>query len=204
MLFVVSGPSGCGKSTLVRRVIDEMKNVSFSVSHTTRPKRPTEAEGRDYYFIKDNEFRSMVRNDRMLEWAEVHGHLYGTSRREAAKESSRGGDVLLDIDVQGAAQVREKADKAYFIFILPPRFQELKKRLQRRGEDDEKTIRSRLETARQEIRHYMEFDYIIVNDDLDKAVGECRSIITAAGCLRSVRQQEIQPVLASFEAGRSD
>lgn len=197
MLFVVSGPSGCGKSTLVRRVIQEMDDVHFSVSHTTRKKRPTEEEGRDYYFIDGHKFQDMVRNGRMLEWAEVHGHFYGTSRGEVKKKSASG-DVLLDIDVQGAAQVRERAKKTQFIFILPPRFQELKKRLEQRGEDDEETIARRLKTAQKEIRHYSDFDYIVINDKLEQAVFECKAVITAARCRMPVRQKEILPVLASF------
>lgn len=197
MLFVVSGPSGCGKSTLVGRVINEMENIQFSVSHTTRKKRPTETEGRDYYYIGENEFQEMIRNERLLEWAKVHGSFYGTSRREIKKKTLEG-DVLLDIDVQGAAQIREKTKKAHFIFILPPRFQELKKRLEQRGEDDEKTILRRLKAAQEEIQHYLDFDYIVVNEDLEQAVCECKAVIEAARCRMEVRQNEILPILASF------
>jgi len=174
-----------------------MEDVRFSVSHTTRKKRPTEEEGRDYYFIEKPEFQDMIRNQRWLEWAEVHGHFYGTSRREVEKKSLSG-DVLLDIDVQGAAQIRTKTKKATFIFILPPRFQELKKRLEKRGEDDEKTIQRRMKTAQKEIRCYTDFDYIVINDDLDQAVWECKSVIAAARCRLPVRQKEILPILESF------
>lgn len=197
MLFVVSGPSGCGKTTLAGRTVTDLEKIEFSVSHTTRPKRTGEKEGRDYYFTGEQEFREMIREGRMLEWAEVHGHLYGTSRREIKIKSSQG-DVLLDIDIQGAAQVRKKVREACFVFILPPHYRELKRRLEQRGSDDPDSIRRRLETAREEIGRYSDFDYIVVNDDLEKASVELNAVITAARCRLPVRQKEITPILASF------
>ena len=174
-----------------------MDNVEFSVSHTTRPKRPMEKEGRDYYFTGREEFAGLVEKDELLEWAEVHGHLYGTSRREISKKSSSG-DVLLDIDVQGASQVRQKITNAVFVFILPPRYRELKKRLEQRGEDDPNIIQRRLETARKEIQSYTDFDYIIINDDLDQAAEKLKSIVAAARCRIDERRKQIGPVLKSF------
>jgi guanylate kinase len=197
MLYVITGPSGCGKSTLVRGVLEELKNVEFSVSFTTRKKRGTEKEGRDYYFISEKEFKNMIQEDKLVEWAVVHSHYYGTSKREVEKKGM-GRDLLLDIDVQGAEQIKEKYKKAVFVFILPPEFLELKRRLDRRGQENAESIRRRLEVARREIRHYYQFDYIIVNDELDKATEELKSIILTQRCRTDIRKKQIMPILRSF------
>jgi guanylate kinase len=133
MLFVISGPSGCGKSSLVHQTRSEIKNLQFSVSYTTRKKRDSEKDGKDYYFVSKHDFRKMIKEDKMVEWAMVHGKMYGTSRREIERKSSQG-DLLLDIDVQGAQQLKDRFRKAVFIFVLPPSYKELKKRLEKRGE----------------------------------------------------------------------
>lgn len=200
MLYVVSGPSGCGKSTLVRMVMRQVSGLEFSVSHTTRKKRETEREGEDYYFVSKEEFQKMVERDLFIEWAVVHGHLYGTSRREIERKSIQQ-NLLLDVDVQGAQQIKEKHKKAIFIFILPPRYDELKKRLKSRRQDSPKTIKKRLETAKKEIRSYPMFDYIIVNDKLEDAAEELKSIVISQRCLLDVRQKEIVPILQSFAEG---
>jgi guanylate kinase len=173
MLFVLTGPSGCGKSTILRHVLKDLRNVRFSVSHTTRPRRPSEVEGRDYYFIPNAEFRRMVARNQFLEWAEVHGHCYGTSKKEVTIKT-RSGDLILDLDVQGARSIRERRTDAVFIFILPPRAADLRRRLQDRGEDDPAAVRQRLKNARLEIREAASFDYVIINDRLDR---EIRSIL---------------------------
>lgn len=200
MLYVVSGPSGCGKSTLVRIVMRELEGLEFSVSHTTRKKRETEREGEDYYFVSKEEFQELIDANLFIEWAVVHGHYYGTSRREIDKRAIQQ-SLLLDIDVQGAQKVKEKHKKAIFIFVLPPRYHELKKRLESRGQDSPQTIKNRLEMAKREIRSYPMFDYIIINDKLEDAAEELKSIIVSQRCLLDVRQKEIVPILQSFSEG---
>lgn len=200
MIFVISGPSGCGKSTLVKTMLTELEGVEFSVSFTTRPKRETEIEGKDYFFVTEEKFKKMIREGKLVEWALVHGHYYGTSRREIEKKSGRN-HILLDIDVQGAKEVKDKFKKAVYVFILPPRFQELKRRLENRAQDSRATIKSRLEEAKREIRCYPEFDFIIVNDQLENAVKELKAIIVSQNCRLDSRQKEIGPILQSFQEG---
>lgn len=197
MLFVISGPSGCGKSTLVKHILDELDKVEFSVSYTTRKKRETEKEGKDYFFISEKEFKRLIQEDKLTEWAVVHENYYGTPKRELEKKTG-GGDLLLDIDVQGATQIKEKVKKAVFIFILPPLFPELKKRLEKRGQEHKESINRRLEVAKKEIRHYYQFDYIIINDQLDKAAEELKAVILNQRCRTEVRRKEILPILRSF------
>lgn len=197
MLFVISGPSGCGKSTLVGRILDGLDNVEFSVSYTTREKRETEKEGKDYFFISQDEFKKLIKEDKLAEWALVHGNYYGTSKRELEKKSG-GADLLLDIDVQGALQIKEKLKKVVFVFVLPPLFPELKKRLEQRGQEDEESINRRLEVAKREIRQYYQFDYIIINDRLDKAAEELKAVILNQRCRTEIRKKEIMPILRSF------
>jgi guanylate kinase len=197
VLFVVTGPSGSGKSTIVHHVLSDLRNVQFSVSHTTRPKRNYEEDGREYYFVSDKEFERMIARKRFVEWAVVHGHYYGTSKKEVEEKRERK-DVILDVDVQGAAQIRKKYKKAVFVFVLPPRFQELKRRLEERGADSPAVIRQRLRDAKKEIREYVHFGYIVVNDRLDKAVLELESIILSARCRLEVRKKNIRPIVRSF------
>jgi len=197
VLFVVTGPSGSGKSTIVHHVLSDLRNVQFSVSHTTRPKRNSEEDGREYYFVSDKEFERMIARKRFVEWAVVHGHYYGTSKKEVEEKRERK-DVILDVDVQGAAQIRKKYKKAVFVFVLPPRFQELKRRLEERGADSPAVIRQRLRDAKKEIREYVRFGYIVVNDRLDKAVLELESIILSARCRLEVRKKDIRPIVRSF------
>ncbi|MDH7511968.1 MAG: guanylate kinase [Clostridiales bacterium] len=201
MIYVVSGPSGGGKSTLIRRVLGSLPGLCFSVSHTTRRKRESEVEGRDYYFTSEEMFRKMLRRGEFLEHAVVHGHFYGTSTREIRKAAQ--GDIILDIDVQGARQVREKVKRALFIFVLPPSYQKLKSRLERRGLDSPAEIRRRLDRARQEIRSYSRFDYIIVNDDLEEAGRELESIIRCNRRQLVYCRKEIAPILESFRKKRA-
>lgn len=200
MLYVVSGPSGCGKSTLVRMVMREVEGLEFSVSHTTRKKRETEREGEDYYFVSKEEFQKLIDGNLFIEWAVVHGHFYGTSRREVERKAIQQ-SLLLDIDVQGAQQIKEKHKKAIFIFVLPPQYNELRKRLRKRGQDRPQAIEKRLEMAKKEIRAYSMFDFIIINDRLEDAAEELKSIIISQRCLLDVRQKEIVSILRSFSEG---
>ena len=197
MLFVITGPSGCGKTTLVRQVMENVKDVQFSVSHTTRKKRDSEKEGRDYYFVSKSEFEGMIKEGKLAEWTVIHGNHYGTSRREIEKKGAQG-DLLLDIDVQGAEQIKEKLKRGVFIFILPPLFEELKARLEERGQESPASIKERLEVARKDIRFYPHFDYIIINDELKKAVNELKAIILSTRCRLDIKKKEIVPILRSF------
>ncbi len=200
MIFVVCGPSGCGKTTLVGRVLAEHRDVRFSVSHTTRPRRKGEREGREYHFIGRAAFERMIAGRRFVEWAVVHGHYYGTSKAELEAKGRRG-DLILDVDVQGARAIRARFKEATSIFILPPRYAELRKRLLARSLDDPDTIRTRLVNARREIRCYREFDYLVINDDLATAVGELEAVILGQRCRRQAREKAIGPILRSFRAG---
>jgi guanylate kinase len=197
MLFVITGPSGCGKTTLVRQVMENMKDVQFSVSHTTRKKRNSEKEGRDYYFVSKSEFEGMIKEGKLAEWTVIHGNHYGTSRREIEKKGAQG-DLLLDIDVQGAEQIKERLKRGVFIFILPPLFEELKARLEERGQESPASIKERLDVARKDIRFYPDFDYIIINNELKKAVNELEAIILSARCRLDIKKKEIVPILRSF------
>jgi guanylate kinase len=200
MLFVISGPSGCGKSTLVQRVLKDLKDIQFSVSHTTRKKRDSEVEGREYYFVSKKEFEGMIEEEKLAEWAIVHGSYYGTSKREIERKGAKG-DLILDIDVQGAQKIKAKFKKAIFIFVVPPLFRELKRRLEKRGEDSPDAIKKRLEGAKKEIRYYPIFDYIVINDQIDQAVRELESIILSRRCRLDSRRKDITPILQSFIEG---
>jgi guanylate kinase len=197
MVFVISGPSGCGKSTLVQRALEEISDLTFSVSHTTRPRRDSEEEGKDYYFISSQEFESMIAEEKLAEWAVVHGHYYGTSKLELERKGG-GKDLLLDIDVQGAEQLRQKIKRAVYLFVLPPSHSELRKRLQKRGQESQESIRTRLETARKEIRAYARFDFIIVNDELEEAVKDMLAVLRSSKLRLDRMQKSIAPILQSF------
>lgn len=201
-LFIVSSPSGGGKTTLIRRVIERLgqqgRKAYFSVSHTTRPPRPGERHGVDYYFVNREEFHSMVVRGEFLEYAEVHGNLYGTSWQEIEGKREAGFLVFLDIDVQGARQVRGKVPEAVKVFIFPPSFVELKRRLRARRQDQEDVIRLRMRNALNEMREYGEFEYVIINDELEAATAELLAIVTASR-LRSHRMQRcVEGILDDF------
>jgi guanylate kinase len=196
MIYVISGPSGCGKSTLIRRVLAELEGVCFSVSHTTREKREVEVDGRDYYFVSLDEFQRMIRRNAFIESAVVHGSLYGTSKRELKK--GKRNDLLLDIDVQGARQIKTKVRTAVFVFVLPPSFAELKKRLESRRLDSAGAIRRRLAVAKKEVRAYSRFDYIVINGELERAVTDLKSIILCRRARLAARRLDIRPVLETF------
>jgi len=179
ILFIVSAPSGAGKTTLCKAVLQRLEGLRFSVSYTTRQPRPEEVNGRDYFFVSRKEFIEMVQNGEFIEWAEVHGNLYGTSRAYIETILKEGDDVLLDIDTQGAWQIKDSGIEAVFIFILPPNLETLEKRLRMRGTDSEDTIKKRLAAARKEISDYKMYDYVIINNNLDEAIEDLSSIIRA-------------------------
>lgn len=223
-VYIISAPSGSGKSSLVRGVRAIVSGLIFSVSYTTRAPRGEEQNGREYSFVSRPEFEAMIRNDDFLEYADVFGNYYGTARRFLRQAEGEGNDLLLDIDVQGAEQIKNKIPEAVSIFILPPNRQELEKRLRTRSLDAEAVIQRRLVTASREIENYSKYDYILVNDRLEESIESLKSILLAerlkrAGAqaqkrvsaddtnlmakaercrLENVRER-LQPILASFE-----
>jgi guanylate kinase len=180
-LFIVSSPSGGGKTTLIRRLLEDPPGapLHFSVSHTTRPMRKGEADGREYHFVTSETFQRMAQADEFLEHNEVHGHIYGTSRGEVLPRLAAGEDVVLDIDVQGARDIRKGYPKAVSIFIVPASPEILERRLRSRGLDGEDAIRKRLINAAREVQQAEEFQYVIVNDDLERAALELQSVVRA-------------------------
>ncbi len=190
ILFVVSGPSGVGKTSMIKSILSEIEDTVFSVSCTTRPKRPDEVDGEDYFFVSEEEFKKMIEKDEFLEWARVHGHLYGTPRKFVEDTVNKGKDVILDIDVQGALSVKKKAKDAVYIFIAPPSMEDLRKRLEKRKTEDKEAMERRLEDARWELQLIEEFDYLIINRDLKEAINDLKSIIRSER-LRTVRQREV-------------
>ncbi len=179
-LYVVAAPSGAGKTTLVRLLLDSEPDVHLSISYTTRSPRPGEVDGREYRFVNVATFRVMLARGDFLEWAEVHGNFYGTSRKWIADQLAAGHDVLLEIDWQGAQQVRGAFPDAIGVFILPPSMEELTRRLTGRGTDSADVIERRLAAAQAEMRHVGEFDYVIINDSLEQALDDLRAVVRAS------------------------
>lgn len=176
-MFIVSAPSGAGKTSLVRRIIAELKDLTVAVSHTTRPQRPVEQDGHDYHFVSRETFESMVDEDQFLEYAEVFGNYYGTSMGAVNDSLHEGKDVILEIDWQGAAQVRQKLSDVVSIFILPPSRATLIERLQGRGQDTDAVIDARTSEAVLEMQQYHQADYLIINDDFDEALSELKAVV---------------------------
>jgi len=199
LLIVISAPSGTGKTTLCHMLLEEFPNMEFSISYTTRKPRPGELNGRDYFFVDRKTFERMIEEGDFLEWAEVYGNLYGTSKSQVLKALKEGKDILLDIDTQGALQVKKNFPEAVLIFILPPSLKELERRLKKRGTDDEETIKKRLQIAREEIRKALEYDYIVVNDILEVAFERLRFIITAEKCRTDRLAGEIEKIVEDRE-----
>lgn len=182
LLVVISGPSGAGKGTLCEKLLKKNNSIYKSVSMTTRRPRKGEIDGESYYFITEEEFENKIKNGEFLEWAKVYGNYYGSPRAEVLDKLRQGIDVLLEIDIQGAIQVKKSFSDGVFIFILPPSFEELSERIKKRATEDEKTIYLRLKSAYEEIKHALEYDYIIVNDDIQDAVDKLEAIIKAEKC----------------------
>ena len=179
ILFIISAPSGAGKTSLVRSLLGIIPDLYVSVSHTTRPPRPHEKPGTDYYFVGEDEFQTLIEQNRFLEYARVFDHRYGTSRTWVEEQLADGKDIILEIDWQGGRQVREIMKDAVNIFILPPSLSALEKRLQGRG-DEERNIDRRLREAVSEIDHYKEYDYLVINDDFDKTLEQLTAILITA------------------------
>lgn len=218
-VFIISAPSGSGKSTLVNELRKIVPRLDFSISYTTRPPRGSEQNGKEYFFVARARFDEMVKNDEFLEHADVFGNCYGTSRQFLDKAEREGNDLLLDIDVQGADQIKRKLPQAISIFVLPPDRDKLEWRLRNRGLDREDVIRRRLVTASREIENYDKYDYILVNDRLEDSVEALKAIVLAERakrsgsvlsaedsknlevaeqfCLKNARER-VQPILASF------
>lgn len=188
LMLVISSPSGAGKSTIARTLMDRDQQISLSVSVTTRPRRQSEIEGVHYHFVSQREFERLRDSDSLLEWAQVHGNYYGTPREAVETAMGEGRDMLFDIDWQGAQQLQDKmAADVVSIFILPPTMAELQSRLHRRAEDTEEVIQTRLNNSRAEIQHWREYDYVIVNDDLNSAFDAVQSIVKAERLRRDRR-----------------
>jgi guanylate kinase len=198
ILFVVSSPSGGGKGTLIRRVFKQVLNLSYSVSYTTRAPRNGEVEGREYFFVTPEKFEAMVAAGEFLEWAHVHGKLYGTSRHQVSREVFEGRDIILEVDVQGAASVRELVTDSVSIFILPPSVEILRQRLITRGTDSPEELELRLRHAPSELKHYKAFDYVIINDEMERAAGQLSCIIEAERARRARQEPQIKRVVESF------
>ncbi len=196
-LFIVAAPSGGGKTSLVKKLVSSLDHIAVSVSHTTRAMRPGEQHGVDYFFLDDQAFLSMVEQCAFVEHARVFNHFYGTSAAQITDRLSAGIDVVLDIDWQGAQQIRHAFSTAVSIFVIPPSLEVLKQRLMDRQQDNEDIISSRMQRARDELSHYPEFDYLIVNDDFEQAAAELSAIVVAHR-LRMIRQAEQQRKLLSF------
>lgn len=192
ILFVVSAPSGGGKTSLCKEVIRRIPLLEHGISFTTRARRPNEVNGNDYHFISEGKFMKMVEADEFVEYAFVHGNYYGTSIESIAETLAKGKNLIIDIDVQGALQIEERyGDEGVFIFILPPDFDLLRSRLTARQSDPPDEIERRLEKAEEEVRHYEDYDYVIINDDFELALKELEAIILAEQCLpRKVCMQE--------------
>jgi len=197
-LIIVSGPSGAGKSALSLNVLQSLPGLSFSVSFTTRAPRGFERDGIEYHFVDNRRFEELVESGELLEWAEVYGNYYGTSRRCVDEILGRGDDVLLDVDVQGARSILRKRPDAVSIFILPPSFQVLRERLESRKLDKAYVIEQRLKIACSETGHYRSYDYLIINDDLGKSTDEMRAIILGSRCRMKARAQTAERVVATF------
>lgn len=198
LLLVMTGPSGTGKSSLVHALLDSETSLRFSVSHTTRPRREDERDGVDYRFVSEAEFEAVRAAGGFVEWAEVHGHRYGTSHGELEGALSAGAELLLDIDVQGARQVADRFPDAVTVFILPPDYATLELRLRGRGTEKPADLARRLRAADSEVRHYASFRYVVVNESIARATGELRAILAAERARTSRRGEEAARIVATF------
>lgn len=196
-LFIVSAPSGGGKTSLVKAMVATLDNIEISISHTTRSMRPCEVHAVDYFFINDQEFEAMIAEEAFLEYARVFDNYYGTSLQQIKDKLKAGNDVILDIDWQGAAQIKKRFPRAISVFIVPPSLTILKQRLQNRNQDEDDVIASRMKQARDELLHYQDFDYLIVNEAFEKAVLDLQAIVLANRLLLQ-RQMIRQKSLLSF------
>jgi guanylate kinase len=197
-LYIISAPSGAGKTSLVKQLISDLDNLTVSISHTTRPIRPGETNGQDYYFINVEDFQAMQENQSFLEYAQVFDNFYGTAQQTLEQNLKKGVDVILEIDWQGAQQIKKLLPDSITIFILPPSTEILLQRLRNRGQDDEQIIARRMRDAVAEIRHYEEFDYLVVNNVFEQALTELKSIIIANRLTRQRQLYNLRPLLTAL------
>jgi len=197
-LYIISAPSGAGKTSLVKRLTAELDGLAVSVSHTTRAMRSGEQDGVDYFFVSADDFKTMIKHQAFLEHAQVFDNFYGTAQQTVEDNLAQGLDVILEIDWQGAQQVRRMLPESLSIFILPPSVEVLRQRLQNRGQDDVGVIARRMSDAVTEMSHYPEFDYLIVNDDFATALHQLKSVIIANRLLQSQQQQTLAPLLQNL------
>lgn len=198
-LFVVSAPSGTGKTSIIQAIMADMDALVFSVSTTTRPCREGERDGKDYHFVDEDIFRRMIRRREFLEWAEVHGHYYGTSRTIVEREIGKGNDIILDVDVQGAKQVKKTYADSILVMIAPPSYRELKQRLTRRLLDSPEDIETRLRNAEGELKQADLFDYVIINRELSRAVEELKGVIYSFRLRRERMTARVREILHTFD-----
>ena len=201
-VFIISAPSGSGKSTLVKHLLADVPKLMFSISHTTRKPRGAEIDGQNYHFVSRECFESMLARDEFLEWAQVFGNYYGTHRGILEQARAAGRDLVLDIDVQGARQLKAKIPEAVTVFILAPSRQELEHRLRTRSEDPDEVIARRLKDAAEEIRNYNAYDYVLINRDLAEAEATLSAIVRAERVRRTRIEDQIRPILDTFESQR--
>jgi guanylate kinase len=198
-VFIISAPSGSGKSTLLHRLLESVEGLLFSISYTTRAPRGTETHGHEYFFISHEEFELRLQHKEFLEWATVFGNYYGTHQNNFERAVAEGRDLLLDIDVKGARQLKERLPGAISVFILPPSRQILEERLRARSEDAESVIQRRLREAAEEIRNYDQYDYVLVNRDVEESLATLRSIVLAERARRTRMEEAVRPILRTFE-----
>ena len=199
-VFIISAPSGSGKSTLVHRLLQTVPGLTFSISYTTRPPRPSETNGVDYVFISRAEFEARLARNEFLEYAEVFGNYYGTNRDSFENAVHEGKDLLLDIDVQGARQLKVAIPEAISIFVLPPSREVLEQRLRARSQDSEEVIERRLKGAAAEVRNYTQYDFVLINRELDESAARLASIVKAERLRKARMEEEVRPILESFES----
>jgi guanylate kinase len=198
-VFIISAPSGSGKSTLVHRLLKTVPALTFSISYTTRPPRPSETNGVDYIFITRAEFEARLAHGEFLEFAEVFGNYYGTNRSTFEQAVHQGKDLVLDIDVQGARQLKVAIPEAISIFVLPPSREVLEQRLRARSQDTEEVIQRRLKGAAEEVRNYKQYDYVLINRELEESAARLTSIVRAERLRKAKMEEEVRPILESFE-----
>lgn len=198
-LFIITSPSGGGKGTLIREVLRTVPHVGYSVSFTTRAARVSEEHGKHYYFVSRSEFEKKIAEGEFLEWANVHGNLYGTSRAQVASELNLGRDIILEIDVQGAKIVKNLQPEAVGVFILPPSFEVLRERLTARQTETAEALQTRLQNSKEEVSHWNEFDYVIINDELTRASADLRAVFLAERIKQGRQSANIEKIIRTFE-----
>jgi len=198
-VFIISAPSGSGKSTLVHRLLKSVPHLAFSISYTTRPPRPAETPGVDYIFISRKDFEDRLARGEFLEYAEVFGNYYGTNRETFESATHQGQDLVLDIDVQGARQLKVAIPQAISIFVLPPSRDVLEQRLRSRSQDTEEVIQRRLRGAAEEVQNYTQYDFVLINRDIEEASARLATIVKAERLRKARMEEEVRPILESFE-----